>query len=34
MTAWMTASPDMKPDYKRDLDIYRGQAARPNASRR
>jgi hypothetical protein len=30
----MTASPDMKPDYKRDLDIYRGQAARPNASRR
>ena len=34
MTAWMTASPDMKPDYKRALDIYRGQAARPNASRR
>jgi thiol-disulfide isomerase/thioredoxin len=34
MQAWMTAHPDMKPEFKRNLDIYRGQASRPGASRR
>ena len=34
MQAWMTADPDMKPEFKRNLDIYRGQASRPGASRR
>jgi len=34
MQAWMTANPDLKPEFKRNLDIYRGQAKRPGAARR
>ncbi len=34
MQAWMAANPDMKPEFKRNLEIYRGQASRPGASRR